>query len=333
MTGEEIWADLEGRAPPGPGLVRRRVHEESARNLFLGVSFPARERVLVLVVTADSIEGVTLPSTKALRTTLEPAAREGESEVRVTLVVPEMAAVFTPFCEDVVTTVSVAPDDHAAVAALLERFAHWRRLLAAADAMGLSNVEAQGLYGELWVVRNLVIPALGDSAIEAWRGPDREDRDVLISGVGLEVKTTIGDEPATVVITNERQLGLTGLRALYLIALKLEGLRGGAGETLNQAIDAVRSSVGPEAAAQFRDKLLDYGYLEQHAPRYDEIRYMLREVAAFEVTDGFPRISEADLRPGVGHVTYAVALSACEPWRRALDQVEAVVRAAKADPV
>ena len=75
----------------------------------------------------------------------------------------------------------------------------------------------------------------------------------------------------------------------------------------------------------FRDKLLRYGYLDQHSDRYSDVAYVIREVMTFKVEEGFPRIIENDLVPGVGSVRYRLALSACEPWRRTLHELHKAV--------
>lgn len=323
MIDEHVWNELEAQTPPGTGIVRRRVREGSARNLFVGVTHPGRERVLELMVSADAAENVRLPTTRVLRTTQEAGA-PGEVEIRIILAAAEMQSVFTPFCDDVIEAVAAAEDDRAAVSSLLDRFAHWQRLFAA-DGGWLSSLDAQALFGELWVLEHLFLPLPGVQPIEAWRGPEREDRDFLASGVGIEVKTTRGDEPAAVTISNEAQLNVVGLEALYLVALKLEVLKGGKGTTLNDSVASIRDALIPQAAPLFSDKLLRYGYLDHHSGRYSEDVYVVREVAAFRVEEGFPRILEEDLSPGVGSVSYRLALSACEPWRRTLEELAAAV--------
>ena len=326
VISEQVWGNIEDQMPRGPGVVRRRVREDSERNLFVGLTYPGRERLLELVVSAEILGDLRLPSTRALRTVRETGAR-GEVEVRVILAAPEMANVFTPFCNDVIETVAAAEDDRAAVRVLLERFAHWQRLFAS-EGGGLSSLDAQALFGELWVLEHLFIPPSVQS-IEAWRGPDREDRDFLMNGLGIEVKTTRGDEPAAVTIANEGQLDVAGLDVLYLITLKLEVLLGGKGVTLNDSVASLQNALVPEAVPVFRDKLLRYGYLDQHSDRYDDVVYVIREVAAFRVEEGFPRIVGRDLVSGVGSVTYRLGLSACEPWRRTLEELRvAVTRAA-----
>ena len=320
---EQIWSEIKAQIPPGPGLVRRRVREDSKRNLFVGVTHPGGERVLELVVTSDAVGDIRLPSTRALKTVQEPGT-VGQVEIRIVLAAPEMAGVFTPFCDDVIGAVAAAEDDRAAVSALHGRFAHWQSLFAS-EGGWLSWLDAQALFGELWVLEHLVVPPSDIRSIEAWRGPDREDRDFLMSGLGIEVKTTSGDEPTAVTIANEAQLDAAGLEALYLVTLKLEVLMGGKGPTLNDSIASIRDVLAPEAVTLFRDKLLRYGYLDQHSDRYSDVVYVIREVAAFRVEEGFPRIVGRDLVSGVGSVTYRLGLSACEPWRRTLDELRAAV--------
>lgn len=326
MTIEQLWAELEAETARGPGLLRRRVREDSGRDLFVGVVLPNRQRVLELAVTRDAADDLRLPATKALKIVQDLSA-SGQVVVRIVLAVPEMTGVFTPFCEDVIQAVATTPDDPAAVRMLLERFAHWQRLFAA-EGGGLSALEAQALFGELWVLENLVLPSTNSQAIEIWRGSDQEDRDFLLNELGIEVKTTRGSEPASVTIASEAQLNAAGLGSLHLIAIKLEVLHGAQGTTLVDLIASIRSALEPGGRLQFRDKLLRYGYLDEHADRYTDVVYVIREVAAFEVEEGFPRIVETDLMPGVGGVTYRLAIAACEPWRRGLEEVSETLRRA-----
>ncbi|MDE0671509.1 MAG: PD-(D/E)XK motif protein [Caldilineaceae bacterium] len=323
MISEQFWRELEAQTPPGAGIVRRRVREGSTCNLFIGVAHPRRERVLILVVSANAASNINLPTTRGLKT-IQTDGGTGEIELRITLIAPEMKNVFTPFCSDVIDAVAPADNDRVAVSILLKRFANWQRFFATAG-VGLSSLEAQALFGELWVLEHLFLPLSGVQSVESWRGPDREDRDFLIRGLAIEVKTTSGDEPFTVIIANEGQLNVGGLDVLYLVAFKLEVLKGRRGTTLNDAVASIRSTLAPEAALLFRDKLLRYGYLDQHSDRYSDVAYVIREIMTFRVEEGFPRIIENDLVPGVGSVRYRLALSACEPWRRTLQELHKAV--------
>jgi hypothetical protein len=195
------------------------------------------------------------------------------------------------------------------------RFGHWKRLLSGAALEGLGPNESQALWGELWVMRNLLHPRIGSAAVTGWTGPERADRDFLFGDVAVEVKTTRGDRPAVATITSERQLDSSALGTLLLVALGVEVIPGGLGETLNEMVDQLRSIVGPSMRAELDDRLHAYGYADVHREKYSVTRYALREMRLYAVEEGFPRITEASLPPGVGRVTYQLALDACDPWR------------------
>jgi hypothetical protein len=323
---DALWAELEAERPAGRGIVRRRLRADSGRDIFVGVSHPDLRRMLILSVDAWTGSAIsTMPVTAALSTSMETGQSPGKSELHVTLTVREMARVFTPFVDDVVDAMARAGTDDDAVTAFLTRFEHWRRLLAGTDPDGLSHEEAQGLYGELWVLRHLLLEPLGGSAaVGAWTGPGREDRDFLWRDVGLEVKTTIGDNPPTVLIRSERQLQTDVAGLLFLVAMTLDAAPGGRGQTLNELVDEVLGRMpSDQTRLECRDKLLEYGYLDAHRPQYEQTRYVIREASVFRVGEGFPRLTEHDLPNGVGEVRYKLALTACAAWRAEVDSVKA----------
>lgn len=325
MIGEDLWRELERDRPSAPGIVRRRVHDESDRDVFVGVNHDGH-RLLILSVDPTAVSGLDeLEGTRALHLAVEPSQQAGKIDIRIVLVADEMSRVFTPFVEDVVEAVAASGSDASAVAELLARFGHWRRLLAAADPEGLGPRQAQGLYGELWCMRHLILPVLAERAVTAWTGPNREDRDFQVGGLGVEVKTTVGDNPPSIEIGSERQLQTDGLPRLFLVAMSLDALPAGSGETLNEIVDDVTASLAPRAQTELRDRLLEYGYAEVHRSRYDQPRYTLRELWILEVGAGFPRVTEHGLPPGVGRVRYQIALTACGEWRRTPDELKAAL--------
>jgi hypothetical protein len=315
---EKVWSELERQSPPTPGIIRRRVEERSGRDLYAGLHMPSRDRMLILEVGADTISEVKLPSTSALYSTVAHVeGDDGRAELRISLVAPEMKRVFTPFAEDVISAVALTHDDEASVAVLLQRFNYWRRLLSGSGQELLSSSEALGLYSELWVFRHLLAPVIGTSrATASWQGPQRARRDFVVGGLGLEVKSTALSTPSQVVILDERQLADDPFASLYLVALELDIVTGGVGETLNQMVDsAIELADADGRAAELRDRILQYGYSELHQTAYLGSRYTLRELSIFKVEGAFPRIVESDLREGVSQVRYRLTLSACQPWR------------------
>jgi hypothetical protein len=228
---------------------------------------------------------------------------------------PEAARVFGPFVEDVATCLAEQLDDRAAVDSFVGRFEHWRRLLSGTTADGLGTDAAQGLWGELWVLRHLLHPAWSEEVVDAWTGPDRDDNDFRHRTVAIEVKTTRADHPETVRIDSERQLDNPPGTDLVLIALAVDAHRHGAGESLPAMVDACRALIGQHRAAAFQDRLLAWGYSDTDRPLYEDRHYTLRSLDVFQVRDGFPRIVESQLATGVGSVSYRLALDACRGWQ------------------
>lgn len=265
-------------------------------------------------VECAAVVGVELPKSKVIDTKIMKKLGTTESEIRLVLLERELSDVFTAFCRDVAHRTVATANDSEAVVSLIGRFIHWRNLLAPGRRGGLSESEAQGLFGELTFLSTCVIPKFGDIAIQYWRGPDQEDRDFLIERNGYEVKTTTMDEPALAKISSERQLSNTGLDKMYLIVYKLEALNGGVGTTLNQIVDVTRGLLRPQGIVEFNERLVSAGYLDIHAEEYERMCYTIREEVAFHVRDQFPRITEDVLPVGVGLVKYSLDLSACEPW-------------------
>jgi hypothetical protein len=184
-----------------------------------------------------------LPSTKAIRSTVVHVD-EMHSEVRVALTSPEMLRVFAAFTEDVAACAGRESTDNAAVAALIARFAHWRRMLAGESHGGLSRDEAQGLWAEMWVLRSVLHPAWDRGAVKSWTGYDRDDKDFRWGRLAIEVKSTRANALPAVNINGERQLDPGSADVTLLLAvLEVDAHEHGAGETLNDAVAATRGAM------------------------------------------------------------------------------------------
>ena len=174
-----------------------------------------------------------------------------------------------------------------------------------------------GLFGELTVLKELLIPSVGmDKAVKYWTGPHALPQDFMGEACAFEVKTTRGAMPQRLKISSERQLDTRTLNRLYLVVLLVEE-RPAQGLTLPQMVDGLRQALSgsPSASAAFEEALLLVGYRDEHAPNYTGELYVLREVAYFHVKEGFPRITESMIPPGLGKVSYEIEVGACEPFK------------------
>ena len=171
--------------------------------------------------------------------------------------------------------------------------------------------EQIGLFGELWVLSNVLLPILGSRACHLWSGPMGERHDFAGAGVHLEVKTTTRSEEKHE-ISRLDQLRAPNGKRLLLASVLLE-----------------RSIAGQASIAELVDEIL--GKLENNGPAIDVLesglkslgwhdglrqsgsllRFNLRDIKVFEVEGSFPRLPD-DYEPprGVTAIRYTVDVSA-----------------------
>ena len=122
-------------------------------------------------------------------------------------------------------------DGQEPLAATRETLDHWRSMLALRTRM---TPEAEiGLFGELLVIEALTATH-GPDLLQAWRGPEREEHDIGLEDLDVEIKSTSADQRVHWVSSLD-QLQPSPGRELVLLSLQLT--RGGAaGRTLPQLI-------------------------------------------------------------------------------------------------
>ncbi len=327
---EDEWRELES-PQDAPGRSSLRLHPESPLDIFLSVSHPGRQRMLVLRADARSADPIVrtvgrLPKAAGIEMNLSAVSRV-EYELQVILTADGLREVFNPLVTDVAETAKSAPAAAEALAAAVDRFERWQDLLRAVSRDGLSAESRRGLYGELLVLGDVLLSSLGQSeAVEAWTGPTGTNQDFQLSGLAIETKASVAKRPRSIRIASERQLDGTGTPALLLALANLDERRGGSGESLNRRVEDIRQQLtSPATRARFDGRLVQVGYLPGHHDLYEEPRYTLRELRFWHVREGFPRLVESDLPEGVGDCTYHVSTSGLDAYRATADEVKELI--------
>lgn len=322
MRIEAIWQELETELITGAGgaWLSRFALPNPRNKLLVAIDSSSRARALLLPLSAAAIPNRRdWPECRGLE--LFVVVIDGTSHLGVRLVDNEYSDVFAALAEDIAPRVVSAGDEKVAVRMMLDRLRRWQRFLSA-RAEGFSISRQRGLFGELYLLRHVLVPNLGaESSVTAWRAPFASHQDFQFARAAVEVKTTTAKQPQDVRITSERQLDDTGTLALFLFVAVLderevEPDKPAPGETLPASIAALREALGSANSVRdtFDDRLLDAGYLDADAPRFEARRYAPRSSYCFQVVDGFPRLLEANLPIGVGDVSYALSLAACAPF-------------------
>jgi hypothetical protein len=324
---DEIWEQLDAETTSAPGDVRRRLPSSSEFDLFLTQSRPSRQ--LGFFAAFDEKPGTLwrqLAGSHGMRVSVDPRA----ARPSVHLVERESGfhSIFESLVRDLIKGLqslgALSPASRPlAMDFVAGRIARWQACLKA-DAEGLSGEKRAGLVGELTLLRLLVDGGIDpQQAVSGWTGPAQALQDFQFPGGAFEVKASRQTRPTAVRISSERQLDTSNIERLVLLHVSLDERSGGDGVSLPDLVDEVRAAVGrdSDAGLLLDDRLLEYGYMDLHAPRYEGSSYAVRSLEWFDVGDGFPRVVEADLPAGVGDVHYALSLAACEGFRLSEDEV------------
>lgn len=178
-------------------------------------------------------------------------------------------------------------------------------------ALELGAERQIGLFGELWVLSNILLPTVGAKACHLWSGPEGERHDFVGSGVHLEVKTTTRSEQKHEVSRLD-QLRAPVEKKLLLASVLLERSILG-DDTIADLIDEIVHKLGGDGHAidAFEGKLRKLNWNDDLRQSGSLLRFNLREVHVFEVEGSFPRLPD-DYEPprGVTAVKYTIDLSA-----------------------
>jgi len=174
-------------------------------------------------------------------------------------------------------------------------------------APDLGPSEQIGLFGELWVLSNVLFPTVGAQVCHLWSGPDGERHDFVGQGVHVEVKTTIRSEPKHE-ISRLDQLRAPPKKRLLLVSVLLERSLGGE-ETLADRVDEVREKLGNDGRSidVFETQLSKIGWHDGLRQTGSLLRFTFRDVQVFDVAGSFPRLPDNYTAPlGVSGIKYSI---------------------------
>lgn len=314
---EILWREIEAGLGSGrEGWVRRLANAGSKVEVYAAVACQGGMRSMMLGIPLSALGRLQdLPTTSGLSVQLVPPLEGVSPELRsvvVELEDPQFSDIFSVFCEDLLRGISSCDKTSDALTLLLRRVERWQEFLSHAMG-GLSRSEVIGLYGELTLLHEVLLPLGGLAMLEAWTGAERAPQDFIVPGAcGVEVKTSTERVLSHVRINGERQLDDTGLVCLFLVCQRVEA-SDRQGENLNDVVGALRSKMSdkPEFLSLFESRLAQAGYFDRHRNRYESLRLRLAQRRIFRVDSLFPRVLIATLPSGVDEIAYRLDLKSC----------------------
>lgn len=315
---KQIWNYLEKEMTSLAGFSRMRYSDTIGCDLFLGIKFPEKHRLLFIRVPYSTGKDFNIRfEVKALKLEkIYDPDNSGYILLNLVLMDAVYSDLFDALICDMVSILHDETDPKTVLKVFTNRLSKWQALFEKFRQQGLTSEEQRGLYGELFFLRKFLKTNPDFSKIiTSWVGPEKQIRDFQFRDWCVEVKTTHGNNHQKIQISNERQLDTKNILNLFFYHISLE-IRQNSGETLNEIIASVSEILASDfiAHTQFKNKLLEAGYFIHHHQYYSDIGYFSRQDKFYEVEREFPRIEEKDLRNGVGDVKYSIIISQCSDY-------------------
>lgn len=316
QTSDDPWAEISVGANSHEVRLRR-ADPLHPLDFFRGRN-AAGQYLFVLQARGAVVATEALPAFAALNVYVGPRHPQG-SELILTLTARSEVPVFRALCADLMAATSeFSPSSEQAIPAVLERLFHWQRMLRRLTEQGLDRAKILGLFGELLLMRDEIVDALGArAAVCSWRGPHGEEQDFLLDAWRIEVKTQLATSDRVIKVASPEQLDSLDENILLCHqTLDVVPESQGAGRTLNSLaaeVGSILRRADGRAYEFYIEALVAVGYSAR--PEYDAHRWSLDRRTWYRVRDGFPRLTSGMLPGGVEKLQYAIRLEACRDFR------------------
>lgn len=315
MKIESIWSELENDQSFHSGILFKRLSPTVLPNLYVALRAPEKLRCIAANVLSENIPDIqNWNKFKDIKVeTYNENGSPNKSFLLIILLSRQYKDIFSILCTDLLRQVSTIIDEKTLIRELFNRLAKWQTLFEQLGQQGLTDELQRGLYGELYFLRKFIKNEQRRIySINSWQALSNTVQDFHYGNWAVEVKTTHGNNHQKIHISSERQLDNFIVPNIFLLHLSLD-IRNNFGESLNEIVDwhetFLRSDVFE--LGLFKLKLIEYGYFDFNRKLYEDIGYNVRQESIYKIDSNFPRITEKDIRKGVGDVKYSIVIADC----------------------
>jgi hypothetical protein len=312
---DTIWTELENDKSFHSGILFKRYAASVLPDVYVALRAPEKIRCIAAHIVRENASDVqNWNKLKDIKVEiLNDDRNPAKSYLLVMILNQQHKDIFSVLCEDLINQIACILDEKILIKDLLNRLAKWQTLFEKLGQQGLTAEAQRGLFGELHFLRKFLNNSTQKQyCINSWQVPSNTVQDFHYGSWAVEVKTTHGNNHQKIQISSERQLDDSIVPVIYLFHLSLE-VRNNLGETLNQIIDEIETLLHndiPELNS-FRLKLFEVGYFQIHRLLYESAGYNIRQESIYKVDRAFPRITELEIRHGVGDVRYSIIVADC----------------------
>lgn len=298
--------------------VKKRIGEVSALDAFAAKRVADGLEALILEFDTTLLEGIVeWPRSRGFEVLAEPleSGRGGRTRLCLQLENKRYREVFRALCTDVCVVLAAASQGADAIHDFHSRLIRWQSFLQKHGLDGLSEKDRCGLFGELLVLRDVLLPRIkAATVLPAWRGCKMAHQDFQFLKCALEVKTTRAAIPDRISVSNVQQLDGEGMAHMFLTVVHVHENET-AGETLPGIVESLRAALPDDGLDMLDQGLAEVGYNDVHRHLYSSTRYQPIDRLYFEVRDEFPRLTRDQISDGVKRVRYEISVDACKPFR------------------
>lgn len=318
---ELSWSSLTD-SPDATGWRSIAVSSPVHVALRAGRSFPGKEEALLVGFPSVSIAAAEkLPESQGFAVSRLEATTEAAQWLALTRKSSGSFELFTAMVSDVVESLHVAEpgDEKNLLRIFLGRIRAWQEFMRK-GALALSPEAELGLVGELAALDAIIKEGVAAStAIEGWLGPLDGVQDFHLGLGALEVKASLSPAGFPAKIGSLEQLDDRARQPLFVVGAKFRQVD--SGRNLPSFVADMLASLKDDQEAQrlFGERLLAAGYFTQHADRYPR-RFVLNEVRVVEVAEGFPRLIQGSIPPGILGARYDIDLDRAPGERITINQ-------------
>lgn len=289
---------------------QKKVNNNSMVKVYYGLTKDGFQRLSFL----SNVKPPKIESTKMLKV-IQGEEGKGNYWTCFDLLNTEFKKIFYLFCDDLVITLNGINDESKELIVIKERFFIWK-IMFKKVSNSLTSEKEQGLYGELYFLDNYMIDKYGvNEAINSWVGPLGYNKDFSINGTWYEVKaTSVNTTSVKISSLNQLSSDMTGYLTLVRIEKMSEEFNKDKCSILYLFNSIINKITDNETKELFINKVLEYGF----NPKIDFQRnkYIVDKITFYEVKDGFPRLSEKDIKyQEIDNVTYEIIIKTIEKYK------------------
>lgn len=308
ITQDNIYVNVKNAFENAEINAYQRVNAKYILDLYLGRDASARETLLLLC----SMKPEKICSSKIIDVAIG-LRQDKKWSVSFSLSDKQYIDMFCLFCQDIIESTRFVSNADRGAIFVCNRYLRWQEMLKKKTQGLLSYMEIKGLTGELYFLKEYMIPEFGfELALNSWTGPEGTKQDFEIGNTWYEVKSTTSGA-TSIKISSTEQLDTSDPGELVVMYLDKTSPADQAGITLNSLYAWFMQELPTdEQRCKISNLLFSQGYV--HHREYDDYIFHFHGMERYFVDNNFPCLRKNILPDSIGNVTYELTLSSIKSY-------------------